>query len=184
VKDVAKPPSFLPETHSSPKETKGDLEPWITVRDAIENLPLLNPGESCPSIPNHVARNHSPKVLKLIKNIPRDGGSRKSLPPDLWLPCHLNLIKERGGGAESVYGRMSWDKPDPTITCRCTTPSSGRFLHPNQDRAITPREAASLQTFPDDFEFPKIFTQAERLIGNAVPPTLTPILVKSFEETL
>jgi len=184
VKDAVKPPPLPPKTHSNHEETNGDLLPWRTVRDAIRDLPPLAPGESDPSIPNHVARNHSPRVLEIIRKIPKNGGSRKSLPSELWLPCHRKLKEKRGGGAESVYGRMTWEKPSPTITCRCTTPSSGRFIHPEQDRAITPREAARLQSFPDDFVFPKELNRAERLIGNAVPPDLMVALVKSFEGIL
>jgi len=185
VKDVSEPPSLPKETHSSPNDAVGkNLKPWRTVRDAIGDLPPLAPGESDPSIPNHVARNHSPRVLEIIRKIPKNGGSRKSLPQNLWLQCHRKLKEKKGGGAESVYGRMSWDKPSPTITCRCTTPSSGRFIHPEQDRAITPREAARLQSFPDDFIFPEEFSRAERLIGNAVPPSLMVELVKCLEDFL
>jgi DNA (cytosine-5)-methyltransferase 1 len=171
--------TFPPKTHAHPAKIKDGQKPWKTVRDAIGDLPPLNPGEHS-SIPNHSARMHSPKVLEIIKSIPKNGGSRRSLPPQLWLPCHKELAGKKG--AESVYGRMSWDKPSPTITCRCTTPSSGRFIHPEQDRAITPREAARLQSFGDDVIFPQEFTVAERLIGNAVPPPLISVLCQSFEE--
>ncbi|MEM2047066.1 MAG: DNA cytosine methyltransferase [Candidatus Jordarchaeales archaeon] len=184
VKDGIRAPIFPLKTHSKPEEAEDDLKPWRTVRDAIGDLPPLVPGESCTSIPNHTARNHSSRVLEIVKKVPKNGGSRRSLPLGLWLPCHLKLSEEKGRGAESVYGRMSWDKPSPTITCRCTTPSSGRFIHPEQDRAITPREAARLQSFPDNFVFPEKFKWAERLIGNAMPPTLMVTLMESFEETL
>jgi len=184
VKDTDEPPPFPPKTHANPEVAERDLSPWKTVRDAIADLPPLLPGESHPSIPNHVARKHTPRVLEIIKAVPKNGGSRRSLPSNLWLPCHVKLKKRKRRGAESVYGRMCWDKPSPTITCRCTTPSSGRFIHPEQDRAITPREAARLQTFPDDFVFPKEFSHAERLIGNAVPAYLMVTLVKSLEDVL
>jgi DNA (cytosine-5)-methyltransferase 1 len=175
-------PSVPQKTHGNPQKLENSSKPWKTVRDAIGNLPPLRPGESYPNIANHCAHNHSPKVLKIISKIPENGGSRGSLPTDLWLPCHLRLSEKKGGGAESVYGRMSWDMPSPTITCRCTTPSSGRFIHPEQDRAITPREAARLQSFPDDFVFPEGFSAPERLIGNAVPPLLISTLLEGFEE--
>jgi DNA (cytosine-5)-methyltransferase 1 len=151
--------------------------PWITVREAIHSLPPLKPGESDPTIPNHKARRHSPRVLEIIRNVPKDGGSRKSLPRHLWLECHRELDN---GGAESVYGRMWWDRPSPTITSRCTCPSSGRFIHPEQDRAITPREAARLQSFPDSFIFPSEIGLAEKYIGNAVPPIFISNLFQSF----
>jgi DNA (cytosine-5)-methyltransferase 1 len=178
------PPPIPYKTHSDPQKLEGDLKPWRTVRDAIGDLPPLRLGEVCYSIPNHRAHNHSPRILEIIKRIPKNGGSRHSLPTKYWLPCHLRLVKEKNRGAESVYGRMAWDQPSPTITCRCTTPSSGRFLHPEQDRAITPREAARLQCFPDDFIFPEGFSSAERLIGNAVPPLLMSIVGKSLKEVL
>jgi DNA (cytosine-5)-methyltransferase 1 len=178
------PPPIPDKTHSDPKKPEGNFKPWRTVKDAIRDLPPLRPGEVCHSIPNHYARNHSPRILELIRRIPKNGGSRRSLPANYWLPCHLRLATKKSGGAESVYGRMAWDKPSPTITCRCTTPSSGRFLHPEQDRAITPREAARLQCFPDDFIFPEGFSHAERLIGNAVPPLLMSVIGKSLKEVL
>jgi DNA (cytosine-5)-methyltransferase 1 len=175
-------PSIPARTHADPNEALDGMKPWKTVYDEIRQLPSLEPGECCSSIPNHRARTHSPRVLDIIRNIPKDGGSRKSLPEHLWLPCHRKLREDKGHGAESIYGRMTWKKPSPTITCRCTTPSSGRFVHPEQDRAITPREAARLQSFPDGFVFPQEFNKAERLIGNAVPPTLMSVLSSSFEE--
>ena len=176
-------PTFLDETHSNPNnQTTSDV--WKTVRDMIENLPPLNPGEECDSVLNHRARAHSERVMKIIRHIPKDGGGRKSLPKNLWLECHKKLEENDAKGAESIYGRMTWDKPAPTITCRCTTPSSGRFLHPEQDRAITPREAARIQTFPDTFEFPHEFGASERLIGNAVPAKLLKVQLKNFEGLL
>lgn len=169
-------PVILPKTHSNPLLNDAPAI-WKTVHDQIGDMPKLLPGQDCPSFPNHHARNHSLGVLEIIKHIPKNGGSRKSLPEHLWLPCHLKL---QGKGAESIYGRMTWDKPAPTITCRCTTPSSGRFLHPEQDRAITPREAARLQSFPDSFSFPNSFNKSEILIGNAVPPDLIKIQAKNI----
>lgn len=181
VKD--KKPVMMPQTHYNP-EDRNASKVWKTVLDEIGNLPVLSSGENCASILNHRARTHSDKVLETIKHIPKDGGSRKSLPEELWLPCHKKLRDSKEGGAESIYGRMTWGKPAPTITCRCTTPSSGRFIHPEQDRAITPREAARLQSFPDTFAFPDEFSSAERLIGNAVPAELLRIQVQSFENAL
>lgn len=136
-----------------------------TVRQAIAHLP--HPGES--GDPAHdigVAR-HKKKVLDLIARIPVDGGSRSALPSDEQLRCH-----QRSTGFSDVYGRMAWDKPSPTITSGFVNPSKGRFLHPQQNRAITPREAALLQGFPEDYQFSMRrgkYGVAE-LIGNAVPP--------------
>lgn len=164
-------------THSDPVKSEEEGKPlWKTVKDAIADLPPLKRGAEDPSIINHRAKTHTEKALRIIRKIPKDGGSRKDLPKSLWLPCHKKLK----AGAESVYGRMWWNKPSPTMTTRCTTPSCGRFLHPEQDRAITPREAARLQSFPDSFAFPQTFNFAERVIGNAVPPDLFRALVQGF----
>jgi len=157
------------QTHSDPRLAESTCLPsWLTVRDAIGDLPPLESGEAALHPPNHVACKHTPKVLEIIRNIPKDGGSRSSLPKELWLPCHRDL-----DGAENIYGRMSWSKPGPTITSRCTTPSCGRFIHPEQDRAITPREAARLQSFPDYFVFNGTLAATTKHIGNAMPVNLT-----------
>lgn len=185
VKDKVRPRFPSPPTHGNPEDRYcDDRKPWKTVRNAIGDLPPLAPGEAHPSIPNHEARNHKSGVLNIISKIPRDGGSRRSLPYELWLPCHKRLKERSSRGAESIYGRIRWDTPSPTMTSRCTTPSSGRFVHPEQDRAITPREAARLQTFRDYFVFPRETEQTERLIGNAVPADLMIALSKGFEEAL
>jgi DNA (cytosine-5)-methyltransferase 1 len=174
-------PIIRPKTHSNPEDNDSKMI-WTTVRNQIGDMPALLPGQDCLSLPNHKARNHSREVLEIIKHIPKDGGGRKSLPENLWLPCHLKLRSRKERGAESIYGRMQWNKPAPTITCRCTTPSSGRFIHPEQDRAITPREAARLQSFPDSFIFPSEFGYCEKLIGNAVPPELMRAQLETFSE--
>ena len=117
-----------------------------TVRDAIGNLPLA--GSSRDAVHN-TQENRTPKVLAFIKRIPKDGGSRTDLPHKEQLECH-----KRCNGFKDVYGRMAWDKPAPTITSGCHNPSRGRFLHPEEDRAITLREAALLQGFPKRYKFP------------------------------
>jgi DNA (cytosine-5)-methyltransferase 1 len=137
---------------------------WKTVRDTIEDLPRLNNGERS-SIPNHNAPNHTKKILDMIKEIPINGGSRTDLPKKYWLKCHL-----KHDGHTDVYGRLWWDKPSPTITCGCHSPSKGRFLHPDQNRGITLRESARLQSFSDDFIFYGNRTQCAEQIGNAFPP--------------
>lgn len=172
--------SMPASSHCNPKcvEEK-DKSPWVTVRKTIRRFPPLESGESHPSIPNHKASRHTARILKIIRKIPKDGGSRKDLPRRLWLRCHKKL---KIGGAENVYGRMWWDRPSPTMTSRCICPSSGRFIHPEQDRAITLREAASLQTFPDHFVFPEEAHKAQYYVGNAVPPALISHLVQEFIE--
>ena len=110
----------------------------------------------------------SPQVKELIKLIPKNGGSRKELPKKYWLPCHVRYPD----GYRDVYGRMAWNDVAPTITGGCVNPSKGRFLHPAQNRAITLREAALLQTFPPGYKFSleKGKDSVALMIGNALPP--------------
>lgn len=135
----------------------------MTVRSAFSGLPPLGSVD-----PLHQSkRRHSDEVMRRIKSIPKNGGSRTALPDDLQLECH-----KRSNGYRDVYGRMAWDKPAPTITGGCTNPSKGRFIHPEEHRAITLREAARLQTLPDTVFLQQIRSQETRakLIGNAFPP--------------
>ncbi len=140
-------------------------EKRITVKEAIGWL--QEPGKS--NDPLHdLKESRTEKIQKMISLIPKNGGSRTSLPDEYVLPCH----KRNPDGFKDVYGRMSWGDVSPTITGGCISPSKGRFLHPEQDRAITLREAALLQTFPKDYYFP--LTNGRQpvalMIGNALPP--------------
>lgn len=137
-----------------------------TVRQTIGMLPL--PGRAGDQL-HDIPEDRAPRIRELIKNIPKDGGSRTSAPNKFQLGCH-----RRTSGFYDVYGRMAWDRVSPTITTGCHNPSKGRFLHPDQDRAITLREAALLQTFPRDYKFSlrRGKEHAGRLIGNALPPAL------------
>jgi DNA (cytosine-5)-methyltransferase 1 len=105
--------------------------------------------------------------MELIRKIPLNGGSRTQLGSHAQLPCHQDY-----DGFYDIYGRMSWDKPAPTITSGCINPSKGRYLHPRQHRAITLREAALLQGFPRRYRFNISAGRypIARLIGNAFPP--------------
>jgi DNA (cytosine-5)-methyltransferase 1 len=120
------------------------------------------------SDPIHRARAPQPKTLRRIRAMPQ-GGGRLALPVELELACHSRLGKR---SATSIYGRIDPSSPAPTMTTRCTTPSCGRFVHPTQDRGLTLREAALLQTFPIDYAFEGNHGEVERQIGNAVPPKL------------
>lgn len=155
---------------SLPQRTHGPgMIPYKTVADAIYHFPAIKTGENHPTIPNHRASNLSAKNLERIRKTPPDGGDRRSWPKELWLDCHMN----GHNGHTDVYGRMWWNRPSPSITCRCDSLSNGRFGHPEQNRAISLREAASLQGFPEDFEFignSKSAIAAQ--IGNAVPVPL------------
>jgi len=138
-----------------------------TVRDAIHDLRPLQSGERDDDDPLHFTRSHTERVLEMITHVPKDGGSRKSMPERLWLDCHKRLAN---GGAGTSYGRMWWDRPSPTMTRRCTSPACGRFIHPEQDRGITLREAARLQTIPDTFDFGGDTTEEiQEMIGDGVP---------------
>jgi DNA (cytosine-5)-methyltransferase 1 len=107
---------------------------------------------------------------KRLSFVPKSGGSRLSWPEDLQLDCH----KDHQGHSD-VYGRMNWNLPSPALTCKCTSLSNGRFGHPSQLRAISLREAALLQTFPDDYKFFGMFTNKAKQIGNAVPVLLAKV---------
>jgi DNA (cytosine-5)-methyltransferase 1 len=136
-----------------------------TVRDTIAKLPV--PGNGSDTLHNYLEK-RTAKVLKIIKQIPKDGGSRRNLKYSLQLPCH----KRCSSGFKDVYGRMKWDDVSPTITGGCVSPSKGRFLHPEQNRAITLREAALLQTFPANYKFSLRGGKSvvSVMIGNALPP--------------
>jgi DNA (cytosine-5)-methyltransferase 1 len=135
-----------------------------TVREAISHLEA--PGKSGDPLHDHQAH-RTPHVQSLIEKIPADGGGRSSLPQHDQLDCH-----KKTSGFKDVYGRMAWDRPAPTITGGCINPSKGRFLHPDQHRAITLREAALLQGFPGRYKFPlrRGTYPVAQMIGNAFPP--------------
>lgn len=118
--------------------------------------------------PVHRARTPRPKTLARIRAVAQ-GGGRAELPEHLQLACHVKLGQLH---ATSIYGRIDPKRPAPTMTTRCTTPSCGRFIHPTEDRGLTLREAALLQTFPLDYKFCGSHESVERQIGNAVPPRL------------
>jgi len=161
-------------------EGNGRGLPKATVRGAISDLPTLLAGGSS-GIRNHAAPVHGDLMTRRIAAVAHDGGSRSALPKELQYGCHL---RNPGAGFRDVLGRMSWDAPSPTITTGCYTPSKGRFVHPDQDRGITMREAARLQTFPDSFIFPEERTLAARMIGNALPPLFAFKLGRSIMRVL
>ena len=135
-----------------------------TVRGAIGRM-------GCPEVSDDELHNYpvrrSPRILHLIGRIPKDGGGRTDLPRSEQLPCHRNF-----SGFRDVYGRMAWHEPSPTITGGCINPSKGRFLHPEQDRAVTLREGARLQGFPGSYRFATTRGRyaVAQMIGNAFPP--------------
>lgn len=168
---------LIPKTHNR------DL--YVTVKDAIGELPFIKDGEKDINDPIHFSRKLTPKNKKRIEATPY-GGSWKDWNEDLRLECHK---KETGKSFPSVYGRMVWEKPSPTMTTQCIGYGNGRFGHPVQDRAISLREAALLQTFPLDYKFVKNdqdynSTILARQIGNAVPVKLGQVVAKSVKEHL
>jgi DNA (cytosine-5)-methyltransferase 1 len=136
----------------------------VTVRETIGMLPSAGVSGD----PLHdVGESRAPRILDMIRAVPRDGGSRNDLGAERQLSCHIGF-----DGFKDVYGRMAWDAVAPTITGGCVNPSKGRFLHPEEDRAITLREAALLQGFPPRYRLPldRGKFAAASLIGNALPP--------------
>ena len=151
----------------------------VTVREKIEHL--SSPAETDDPLQRIVAR-HTEKVMERIKLTPKNGGSWSDLPEEYILTCH----KKKNVGFKDVYGRLRWDDYSTTITGGCLNPSKGRFLHPEQDRVITPREATLLQSFPEDYKFPIDIPKASLalLIGNALPPQFSFIQSKNIKEHL
>ena len=144
----------------------------VTVREAIGSLAKISDGEIC----NTDCLHRSSKLSSLNKNRIKNsipGGSWLDWPSHLRLDCHKKVT---GKGYSAVYGRMEWDKPSPTITTLCYGYGNGRFGHPEQDRAISLREAAILQSFPDNYVFCKSneinMRTIGKMIGNAVPVKL------------
>ena len=157
------PVSFPDMTHGPERQ----FTKFATVREWISALPPISAGESHVDIPNHRSARLSTLNMQRINSTP-PGGSWRDLPKELVPPCH----KFGFTGFSDVYGRLRWDAPAPALTTRCISFSNGRFGHPQQDRAISVREAALLQTFPMDFVFTGSLTAQARQVGNAVPALL------------
>lgn len=140
---------------------------YSTVREWIGDLPPIRAGQQHSEVSSHQASRLSALNLERIRATP-EGGDRRDWPQKLWPECHKQDFK----GHTDVYGRLSWDKPAPALTTRCISYSNGRFGHPEQDRALSAREAALLQTFPSSFKFAGRLTSQAKQIGNAVPVVL------------
>lgn len=164
--------SYPPEQRRTVAQTIGRLEP-------------IKAGQTSPKDRLHTASNLSEINLRRIMNTPA-GGGWKDWPDDLVLKCHK---KKTGKTYGSVYGRMKWDQPAPTVTTQCNGLGNGRFGHPEQHRAISLREAALLQTFPRKYEFINpnsrfFFKKIARHIGNAVPVRLGRVIARSIRRHL
>lgn len=156
-----------------------------TVRHAIGRLDPIDAGQTSKRDSLHRASALSELNLQRIKATPT-GGTWRDWPDGLRLKCHK---KETGKSYGSVYGRMKWDEPSPTMTCQCHGLGNGRFGHPEQHRAISLREAAILQTFPRNYKFiapraPLIISFVGRHIGNAVPVRLGQIIARTIRKHL
>jgi DNA (cytosine-5)-methyltransferase 1 len=162
-------------------------EPAPTLGEYLAQFKLkpIGAGETDPDDPLHTSRRLSDLNLKRIQATPHNGGSRDSWPPELLLDCH----KKKNVSFGDVYGRMDFNKYSPTITCGCISYTKGRFGHPVEDRAISLREAALIQTFPLDYKFTGLLNGKEyegakdkiaMQIGNAVPVKMAYIFIKEI----
>lgn len=171
------PVELIPPTHVGDRRR--------SVREALSKLPPLQAGGVSESDPLHRTSELSPLNLRRIQHS-RPGGTWRDWPRELVAACH----RERSGKTyPSVYGRMEWDKPSPTITTQFYGFGNGRFGHPDQDRALSLREGAILQSFPEDYQFVKsggeyAFKTIGRLIGNAVPVRLGEVVGKTINRHL
>lgn len=156
-----------------------------TVKDALSDLPQIASGETNSADPLHRASLLSDLNMKRIR-ASKPGGTWRDWDKSLVTDCHK---QETGRGYSSVYGRMKWDEPSPTITTQFYGFGNGRFGHPEQDRALSLREGAVLQSFPKDYQFVKPgekvqFTKIGRMIGNAVPVDLGRAIAKAIKNHL
>lgn len=166
-----------PQTHAEPASLL-PLPRWRTVRDMIADLPPPQGTEigDAPVLNLHFGRTPTEQSMERYRAVP-PGGNRFDLQrnrPDLTPQC---WIRKTSGGTD-LFGRLWWDRPSVTIRTEFFKPEKGRYLHPEQDRPITHREAARLMGFPDDFRFVGNKVQIARQIGNAVPPNLAGALAK------
>ena len=175
----------MPEpTHS--RIGRGGLPKWVTLREVLPDLgPAMLFGDAL-KLPSgdmanwHVVRRLSPENMERIRHA-KPGLPRWRMPKELHVPCHADGYT----GFSNVYGRMSWDQPSGTITAGCTTLSKGRFGHPEEDRTISLREAAILQTFPLDYHFETTrFESACDIVGNALPCRFAEVLARRVAQFL
>jgi DNA (cytosine-5)-methyltransferase 1 len=158
-----------------------DKEKYITVNNTIRNMESIKDGETSKKDPLHRASRLMKKNKNRIQNS-KPGGTWRDWPKELIANCHN---KKEGKTYPSVYGRMEWDKPSPTITTQFYNFGTGRFGHPEQDRALSLREGALLQTFPPEYKLidPDNKISLRKLgihIGNAVPVKLGYAIGKSI----
>ena len=173
---------LIPKTHSC--SLNDGLLPFQTVKDAIGNLPKVDDGEVCEQDSLHRSRKLNNINKQRILNS-KPGRTWKDWKEELRLPCHK---KSSGESYTTVYGRMTWGDPAPTITTQFMNYGSGRFGHPEQHRALSLREGALLQTFPKNYKFikpnsPIAVSRIGSYIGNAVPVQLGTVIGRKYTET-
>lgn len=158
-------------THGSPSAIaeNGELLPWMNCKSVFRKAPK---GDI-----NDIHMNHGPVLKEAFRKTPKNGGSR--IDSGRVLPCH-----QKHSGHKDVYGRIDPSKPAPTMTAGCSNPSKGRFVHPTRNHGITLRQAARIQTFPDDFNFLGGLTAGGRQIGNAVPVAMGEVLIAQIKTFL
>ena len=164
-------------TPQLPSPSHANSRKWKTVRDTIAKMPAIRAGQRHPDDPLHATSKLTPLNLARIR-ASKPGGTWRDWPLELVAKCHT---RKKGSTYPAVYGRMEWDAPSPTITGQCFGFGNGRFGHPKQNRALSLREAALLQTFPRHYRFtpPKseiYMRPLGQLIGNAVPPRLGQVI--------
>jgi len=157
-------------THCAPESSNATgLKPWLPCNTAFEEMPADDI--------NGVHMNHGPELTAAFRRTPANGGSRRD--SGRLLDCHVDH-----DGHKDVYGRIDPSKPAPTMTTACINPSKGRFVHPVLHHGITARQAARIQTFPDDFIFAGGLTAAGKQIGNAVPVAFGQCLIQHIKTLL
>ena len=161
-------------------ESTHSKDEYVTVQDAIGELPHIKAGQTDEKDSMHRTRNLSDLNLERIRNS-TPGGTWRDWDKRLLPKCYL---KESGKGYGPVYGRMKWDKVAPTITTQFSTYGCGRFGHPEQDRALSVREASIIQTFPKNYIFDKNLGMRTLgcHVGNAVPPKLGAVIGKAIQK--
>lgn len=159
-------------------EPKYRPDTYRTVRDAIADLPSPpSDGSEHALVPNHRCDVLSPQNKERFMHVPQ-GGGRNDIPFDIRLKCHR--VSTKKAGHRYVYGRLAWEKPSGVITARFDSLTRGRFGHPEENRSLSLREGARLQTFPDSFVFTGNKVEIAKQIGNAVPPVLAEAIGRSI----
>lgn len=186
-------PISLPRpSHMNPKRiheadffSDRTLQPWATVKSAISDLPEpvgTEIRDEPPPLNLHFGRNPTKKSIERYKAVPPGGNrfdllkNRPDITPDCW--------KRKKSGGTDLFGRLWWDRPSVTIRTEFYKPEKGRYLHPDQNRPITHREAARIQSFPDNFIFCGSKIEVARQIGNAVPPLLAQAIAEEVVASL